>query len=209
MLVCSWALRTGRAASVPACPSAWRLPGPNPSYSDLLSPLHYTRNLLQRPRPAVACCDVTQARMGVQGLLGMCPVRHGSQSTLPSGVQRCAVWLPVRAAKRFQHSNPSFRFVLPSPILVALHRSGRPSCGVIYVLLALKRSSSECCGQRAVKLTASRCRGANDPLLHQKQRLPKKIGCPGSARQRLCDAVECTAPGRHPGCPRRESISSC
>ena len=40
-LVCSWALRTGRAASVPACPSAWRPPGPNPSYRDLLSPLHY------------------------------------------------------------------------------------------------------------------------------------------------------------------------
>ena len=38
----SWALRTGRTASVPACPSAWRSPGPNPSHRDLLSPLHYT-----------------------------------------------------------------------------------------------------------------------------------------------------------------------
>jgi len=39
-----WALRTGRVASVPACPSAWRPLGPNPSYRDLLSPLHYTWN---------------------------------------------------------------------------------------------------------------------------------------------------------------------
>ena len=38
----AWALRTGRAASVPACPSAWRPPGPNPSYRDLLSQLHYS-----------------------------------------------------------------------------------------------------------------------------------------------------------------------
>ena len=38
----AWALRIGRAASVPACPSAWRPPGPNPSYRDLLSQLHYT-----------------------------------------------------------------------------------------------------------------------------------------------------------------------
>jgi len=29
--------------------------------------------------------------------------RHGSQSTLLLGVQRFAVWLPVRAAKRFRH----------------------------------------------------------------------------------------------------------
>jgi len=78
--------------------------------------------------------------MGVQGLFGMRLDRHGSQSTLPSGVQRCAVWLPVRAVKRFQDSNPSFCFVLPSPILVVLRRSGRPFCGVLYVLLALKRS---------------------------------------------------------------------
>ena len=38
-LVFAWALRTGSAASVLACPSAWRPLGPNPSYSDLLSPL--------------------------------------------------------------------------------------------------------------------------------------------------------------------------
>ena len=42
----SWALRTGRAVSVPACPSAWRPPGPIPSYCDLLSPLHYTALLV-------------------------------------------------------------------------------------------------------------------------------------------------------------------
>ena len=35
----AWALRTERAASVPACPSAWRPPGPNPSYRDLC--LHF------------------------------------------------------------------------------------------------------------------------------------------------------------------------
>jgi len=38
--VFGWALGTGRATSVPACPSAWRPLGPNPSYCDLLSPLH-------------------------------------------------------------------------------------------------------------------------------------------------------------------------
>jgi len=41
--------------------------------------------------------------------------RHGSQSTLPSGVQRCAVWLPVREAKRFEHWNLSLSSSL-SPI---------------------------------------------------------------------------------------------
>jgi len=62
--------------------------------------------------------------------------------------------------------------------------------------------------KQAVKPPVRRRRGANDPRRHQKQRLPKKIGRPGSACQRLCDAVECTVPGRHLGCPRRESISS-
>jgi len=38
-----WALKTGCVASVPACPSAWRPLGPNPSYGDLLSLLYYTR----------------------------------------------------------------------------------------------------------------------------------------------------------------------
>ena len=44
----------------------------------------------------------------------MCPARHCSQSTVPSGAQRSAGWLPVRAAKRFRHSNPSFCLMLPS-----------------------------------------------------------------------------------------------
>jgi len=90
-------------------------PGGDPSR------VHGLRGIwLQRPRPAVACCDVTQTRMGVQGRFWDASARHSSQSTLPPGVQRCAVWLPVRAAKRFQHSNPSFCFVLPSPILDGL-----------------------------------------------------------------------------------------
>ena len=50
----------------------------------------------------------------------MRPGRHSSPSTISSGVKRCAVCLPVRAAKRFQHSNPSFCFVFPSPILDGL-----------------------------------------------------------------------------------------
>jgi len=44
--------------------------------------------------------------MGVKTFFWMRLAQHGSQSTITAGVQRCAVWLPVRAVKQFQHLNP-------------------------------------------------------------------------------------------------------
>jgi len=62
--------------------------------------------------------------------------RQGNQSTIPSGVQHCAIWLPVRTVKRLQHSNPLFCFGLPSPIL-----DDRPTQSVMYVPLLVNRFS--------------------------------------------------------------------
>ena len=70
-----------------------------------------------RVSQCVVYCDVTQTRMGVQGRFWDASGSTWQAKCTPFRVQCCAVWLPVRAAKQFQHSNPSFCFVLPSPIL--------------------------------------------------------------------------------------------
>jgi len=77
-----WALRTGRASSVPACPSAWRQLGPNPSCRDLQFPRHYTLSNL-------TSCLAERLEPGV-----LRPYRHVLQRGGP-GNQPIMPWPPV------------------------------------------------------------------------------------------------------------------
>jgi len=80
--VFAWALRTGRAASVPAFPLAWSPPGPNPSYRDLLSPLHYNYAYLQLSKSSVI------QKLTVLGLKSSHEHRHGVKTG-------CVAWSDI------------------------------------------------------------------------------------------------------------------